>query len=251
MKPVSRREVIKTFALGAAVSNLIGRPWARSFVLEVRQAAVFSAGVLKLNLDDFPALAQPYGSVRIGTSPVGPDRQTDAWLKPIIINRGAAEDFYVLSAVCTHQGCILPRMDATSRVMPCFAPCGHGSLFEIDGAVRQGPANNPLDRYAFTRSGSMLTINVPDLFFDVTFNRAPSAARVQIQFVAFYQTTYEVYFRQTLDGSAEVVNFSLTENGPATLREVAGNFDSTYVTLYLERPGALGFFQVAVKTTPV
>ena len=251
MKPVSRREIIKTFALGTAFSNLVGRTWAESFHLEVQQAAVFSAGVLKLDLNDFPSLAEPFGSVRIGTSPIGPDRHTDAWLKPIIINRGAADDLYVLSAVCTHQGCILPRMDATSRVMPCFAPCGHGSLFEMDGTVREGPANNPLDRYAFTRSGSMLTITVPDLFFDVTFERAPSSARVRIQFVAFYQTTYEVYFRQTIDGPAELVSFALTENGPATLREVAGDFDSTYVTLYLDRPGQFGFFQVAVKTSPV
>ncbi|MGZ8899267.1 MAG: QcrA and Rieske domain-containing protein [Limisphaerales bacterium] len=251
MKTVSRREVIKTLALGMAFSSSVGKSWASTHLLEVQQAAVFSAGILRINLNDFPALAQPYGSVRIGTSPIGPDRQTDAWLKPILINRGAADDLHVLSAVCTHQGCILPRMDSTSRVMPCFAPCGHGSLFELDGTVREGPANSALDRYQYTQVGSVLTIAVPDLFFDVTLDRAPASTRVQIRFVAFYEMTYEVYFRASLDGPAQRVSFALTENGAANLQAIEGDFDSTYVTLYLDKPGTFGFFQVAVKTTEV
>lgn len=129
-------------------------------------------------------------------------------------------------------------------------PC-HGSAYEIDGGLRNGPAGSPLSTFAYEREGSALMISVPDLFYDVTFNRSPSNNRVQIRFVAFYQTRYEVYFRERLDAPAQVVPFALTENGPASLSELAGNENSEYATIYLEKPGAAGFFQVAVKTGEV
>jgi hypothetical protein len=117
--------------------------------------------------------------------------------------------------------------------------------------VRQGPAGSALDAYAFTRSGSVLTIEVPQLFYDVTFGRGAMGNRVKIQFVAFYQTRYEVYFRESLEATPEVVNFALTEDGAATLSELTGNENSEYATLYLDKPGSAGFFQVAVKTGEV
>jgi hypothetical protein len=119
----------------------------------------------------------------------------------------------------------------------------------VNGAVRQGPANNPLSAYSFTREGSVLTVRVPELFYDVTFS--PAENRVRIRFVAFYQTRYEVYFREGLDGPAQLASFSLTENGETNLTEIVGDFDSVYADLYLEKPGAAGFFQVAVKTGEV
>lgn len=249
---LSRREVIKTFAMGAAFSNVAGNGWASSFLLEVQQIPDFTPGVLRIDLNDFPVLAEPFGSVRVGTFPVGASRTTDAWLKPIIINRGANDEFYVLSSVCTHAGCILPRFNAEDQIILCAVDqCGHGSQFEIDGRVRRGPAGSALDRYAFAQNGSVLTIQVPGLFYDVTFSRAVGGSRVAIQFVAFYQTRYEVYFRERIDGPAQVVNFSLSENGPATTSELFGNENSEYATLYLDKPGAAGFFQVAVKVGQV
>ncbi len=258
---VSRREAIQTFArtfvLGAAYSTTVGNAWAQSFLLDVQHVPVFTPGILKIDLNDFPVLSQPLGSVRLGTAPVAANNTADeAWLKPIIINRGAGDDFYVLSAVCTHQGCIVRRMESASQRMVC--PC-HFSQYEKDGAIppeRVGnfdlqPAQSPLPSYSYTRQGTILFITVPGLFFDVTFNRSPSNARVQLRFVAFYQTRYEIYFRPTLQSAPTLVNFSLTENGPASLTEIAGSFESEYVTLYVDRPGAFGFFQLAVKTSQV
>jgi Rieske Fe-S protein len=258
---VSRREAlttfVKTFALGAAYSTSPGSAWAQIFLLEVQQIPDFTPGILKINLNDFPVLSQPLGSVRLGTAPVGANNTADeAWLKPIIINRGEGDDYHVVSAVCTHQGCIVRRMESASQRMVC--PC-HGSQFEKDGTVppeRVGnfdlqPGQSPLQNYTYTRQGSILLITVPGLFFDVTFNRAPLNARVQLRFVAFYQTRYEIYFRSTLESPPTLVNFSLTEAGPANLTEIAGSFESDYVTLYLDRPGAFGFFQLAVKTSQV
>lgn len=246
MKLFSRRAVIKTFALGAAFSAIPGKSWAEDLLLEIQQAPSFDDGVLKVDINSFPALSQPLGSVRLGTFPIGANNKTDSWLKPMIINRGEADDFYVVSAVCTHEECIIRRLDPTSRAMVC--PC-HGSAFEIDGQVRNGPAGFPLPSFRFTRQANILSISVPQLFYDVTVAQSSARTRLQIRFVAFYQTVYEVYFRPTLTSPPQRVNFALTENGPATTADLTGTIDSEYVTLYLDKPNSFGFFQVAVKTT--
>lgn len=43
-----------------------------------------------------------------------------------------------LSAVCTHQGCLVD-VDGAELACPC-----HGSRFALDGSVVQGPASRPL-----------------------------------------------------------------------------------------------------------
>jgi glycine/D-amino acid oxidase-like deaminating enzyme/nitrite reductase/ring-hydroxylating ferredoxin subunit len=48
---------------------------------------------------------------------------------------------HALSARCTHLGCLVHFNDA-ERAWEC--PC-HGSRFDIDGSVMQGPANEPLE----------------------------------------------------------------------------------------------------------
>ncbi|HEX8627027.1 MAG TPA: FAD-dependent oxidoreductase [Catenuloplanes sp.] len=58
------------------------------------------------------------------------------------VYRDAAGDLHVVSARCTHLGCIVHFNDAeTAWECPC-----HGSRFAIDGTVLQGPANRPLER---------------------------------------------------------------------------------------------------------
>lgn len=49
---------------------------------------------------------------------------------------------HAVSARCTHLGCLVHFNDA-ERAWEC--PC-HGSRFDIDGSVLQGPANAPLER---------------------------------------------------------------------------------------------------------
>jgi glycine/D-amino acid oxidase-like deaminating enzyme/nitrite reductase/ring-hydroxylating ferredoxin subunit len=55
-----------------------------------------------------------------------------------------AEDgkVHALSLRCTHLGCLL-RFNAAERSWDC--PC-HGSRFDVDGAVLEGPATSPLER---------------------------------------------------------------------------------------------------------
>jgi Rieske Fe-S protein len=49
---------------------------------------------------------------------------------------------HAVSVRCTHQGCLL-RFNAAERSWDC--PC-HGSRFDVDGAVLEGPAVKPLER---------------------------------------------------------------------------------------------------------
>jgi Rieske Fe-S protein len=55
-----------------------------------------------------------------------------------------AEDgtLHAVSLRCTHLGCLL-RFNGAERSWDC--PC-HGSRFDVDGAVLEGPAARPLER---------------------------------------------------------------------------------------------------------
>src|SRR5205085_5271433 len=60
--------------------------------------------------------------------------------------KGVYRDFdgnlHAVSLRCTHLGCLV-RFDAAERSWIC--PC-HGSRFDVDGAVLEGPAVQPLAR---------------------------------------------------------------------------------------------------------
>ncbi|MFF1342345.1 Rieske (2Fe-2S) protein [Streptomyces sp. NPDC058290] len=58
----------------------------------------------------------------------------------LVVTQPTAGSFRCFTAVCTHQGCIVNKVEAGTIDCPC-----HGSKFEItDGAVAHGPATRPL-----------------------------------------------------------------------------------------------------------
>jgi Rieske Fe-S protein len=56
-----------------------------------------------------------------------------------VVTQPSAGDFKALSAVCTHAGCTVNRVDGAKIICPC-----HGSEFNLDGSVLKGPATKPL-----------------------------------------------------------------------------------------------------------
>lgn len=60
-----------------------------------------------------------------------------------------AGGIYAMTAICTHQGCTVNGWNGS--VFPC--PC-HGSQYDLNGAVVQGPATLPLNHFEVTTDGS-------------------------------------------------------------------------------------------------
>jgi len=78
-------------------------------------------------------LAAPDGVARFSF-----ERDANHW--DFLLLRTGERAFTALSAVCTHQGCLVVMM-TTQRVFVC--PC-HGSRYDRTGAVVRGPAVEPL-----------------------------------------------------------------------------------------------------------
>ncbi len=63
-------------------------------------------------------------------------------LKKVGVYRDDAGAFHEVSATCTHLGCVV-EWNSLEKSWDC--PC-HGSRFDVDGAVLNGPATKPLPR---------------------------------------------------------------------------------------------------------
>ncbi|MFD9724781.1 FAD-dependent oxidoreductase [Streptomyces sp. NPDC059072] len=61
---------------------------------------------------------------------------------PCAVHRDDQGELHAVSAVCTHMGCLV-AFNNGERSWEC--PC-HGSRFDVDGEVLQGPAMRPLER---------------------------------------------------------------------------------------------------------
>ncbi|MEO6446469.1 MAG: Rieske (2Fe-2S) protein [Gemmatimonadaceae bacterium] len=101
-------------------------------------------GRVRLDLSLYRELKEPGGSLRIL-----PDGATN----PIYVLALDNGTFAALSPICTHLGCTVD-IQGPRLVCPC-----HGSTYDREGTVLQGPAERPLARLATEVSASgVLTI---------------------------------------------------------------------------------------------
>ena len=84
-----------------------------------------------------------------------------------LITRTAASSATVLSATCTHEGCIVSNFSGSQFVCPC-----HGSTYATSGSVVQGPANRALPTFAAQINGERLQST---LFFEALRRLVPPA----------------------------------------------------------------------------
>ena len=100
---------------------------------------------ITVKLSDFPSLSTIGGIAAVGT----------VLLSPVAIVRTGQSSYLALSRVCTHQSCVI-NVGSTSFSCPC-----HGSRFDSQGNVTNGPANRPLGRLAAALSadGTSLTVS--------------------------------------------------------------------------------------------
>ncbi|NNE47720.1 MAG: Rieske (2Fe-2S) protein [Rhodothermales bacterium] len=81
---------------------------------------------------------------------------TDSFLDEIrIFIQRKGNGYRAMSAVCTHLGCTVSPDEKTGRGFRC--PC-HGSVFDEDGRVLEGPAPTPLPCYelSMARDGRLV-----------------------------------------------------------------------------------------------
>ena len=242
----NRRTFLRHFVLGTAVSTLAGREWMASLVADLVPSNP-SAGILRVKVADFPALANENGSVRLALNPFTSNGPNGTFY-PVIVNRGAGNTFFTLQSRCTHEGCVVPVYNPGVGASIC--PC-HGSRFRLNGTVLQGPAGSPLTSYvnSFDSGEGLLCIQIPNLGFSVTSTTVDPdpPGRVKLEFPAFRGTKYEVRFAESISDAGVVVPFATTATGPATLMEINGVGQP--LSVYLDRTTVRGFYSVAIKVS--
>lgn len=73
---------------------------------------------------------------------------------PILLIRRKDETFSALSTECMHLGCTVKKQKTVLR-----CPC-HGSVYDFEGNVMNGPTEKPLRTYEVVMSGSMAEIKL-------------------------------------------------------------------------------------------
>jgi Rieske Fe-S protein len=148
-KVIDRRQLLKvicasTGALcGAGAVGCGGKDDASPDPI-IRLPAV-SAGKLLIAVKDFPSLG------KVGGGLVG---QADGSTDPVAIMRESETQFSATSGLCTHMSCVL-RFNQLNATLDCAC---HGSTFELDGSVINGPATKPLARLSTEFDGQTLRI---------------------------------------------------------------------------------------------
>jgi cytochrome b6-f complex iron-sulfur subunit len=75
----------------------------------------------------------------------------------ILAEHNSDDTFKALSGICTHQSCVISAFDGSNNVFVC--PC-HGSQFDLNGNVKQGPATNKLGSYSTRVENNSLVISL-------------------------------------------------------------------------------------------
>jgi Rieske Fe-S protein len=71
----------------------------------------------------------------------------------IVVTQPSAGVFKGFSAKCTHKGCTVNKIADGTIDCPC-----HGSKFNLDGTVANGPADKPLEPQAVTVEGDSIVL---------------------------------------------------------------------------------------------
>ena len=73
---------------------------------------------------------------------------------PIVVTQPTKGQINGFTAICSHQGCLVARVENNEIICPC-----HGSRFSaVDGSVINGPAEQPLASAAVSVEGSNVVL---------------------------------------------------------------------------------------------
>lgn len=134
-----RRTVIAGAGLGLAATALA----ACSSYGEKPQATATSSA--KAPTAGAPAAVTPL--TKTTDVPVG----SGVILEDTVVTQPTAGVFKGFSAVCPHAGCNVSKVEDGNIVCPC-----HGSRFNLEGGVVQGPAKEPLEAKPISVQGDSI-----------------------------------------------------------------------------------------------
>jgi Rieske Fe-S protein len=100
-------------------------------------------GTYDVDLALFPDLAGDNAAVVVEGTQAG----------DVFVTHTTGDVYFALSRRCTHRGCIV---NPTTPTLNC--PC-HGSKYNLDGTVANGPAFRSLTSWAVSKAGEVLTIH--------------------------------------------------------------------------------------------
>lgn len=89
-----------------------------------------------------PAVLAPTADVPVGGGVIVDD---------LVLTQPTAGDFKGFSNVCTHSGCRVNEVSDGAIICPC-----HGSRFNLDGTVAEGPATQPLESKVIAVEGESI-----------------------------------------------------------------------------------------------
>jgi Rieske Fe-S protein len=111
-----------------------------------------------------PEAPAPTSGAAPATGATGADAPADAIAKTadvpvgsgvivgeVVVTQPSAGDFKGFSATCTHAGCTVSEVADGTINCPC-----HGSKFNLDGSVANGPAAKPLTPEAVSVQGDSI-----------------------------------------------------------------------------------------------
>jgi Rieske Fe-S protein len=101
-----------------------------------------------------PASSAPAGKALAKTSVIPVGGGTIFKEEKVVVTQPTAGEFKAFSAICTHQGCTVAKVE--NGTIDCLC---HGSKFRIaNGSVARGPAARPLPAEQITVSGDTITL---------------------------------------------------------------------------------------------
>jgi cytochrome b6-f complex iron-sulfur subunit len=94
-------------------------------------------------LASLPDLDQPHEYARVFIGGLS---------NPVLLFRQHHGELWALGSTCSHRGCEVNKL-RTTFVCPC-----HGSEYDLEGKVIQGPAPEPLNRYRVDRLADRIEV---------------------------------------------------------------------------------------------
>jgi Rieske Fe-S protein len=141
MRSISRQRFI--FSAGLAVAAAV----IAACTTYGRKPAASSSPAATTNTSG-PGPSAPANAIaKTSAVPVGSGVIVD----DIVVTQPSAGVFKGFSATCTHQGCTVSEVANGTINCPC-----HGSKFNLDGSVANGPASRPLPAEAISVQGDSI-----------------------------------------------------------------------------------------------